>query len=74
VEVNKQDFLEVDGLIQNCGWEKGESKNPLMYSYFQENRRLNYYFTSGTITIDERGKKCLVYRDLSILEIEKVIT
>jgi len=39
-------------LLECYGWKEIESKNPIMYSYKQENTnvRLNYYFTTGTVT------------------------
>ena len=38
-------------LLETYGWESIESKNKHMYSYKKGDKRLNHYFTTGTITI-----------------------
>lgn len=45
-----------DGILSALGWDKIESKNPIMYSYIKEDMRLNYYFTTGTTTVQSKSR------------------
>lgn len=38
-------------LFEAMGWENIVSKNRYMTSYVKEDKRLNYYYTTGMITI-----------------------
>lgn len=44
-------MTEIEQLISAYGYEPIESKNPYMRSYANEEKRINYYFTSGTVTV-----------------------
>ena len=47
-----------EGLLEAYGWYEILSKNPIMISYLNDDleQRLNYYFTTGTVTI--QGPNC----------------
>jgi len=45
-------------LLEVYGWKEVESKNKLMYSFQKDDRRLNWYFTTSTITIQGRDGEC----------------
>lgn len=55
---------KIDGLVGAYGWVPIESKDPHMFSWQKEKEtvwgiqrsRLNFYFTTGTITISGQGK------------------
>jgi len=38
-------------LLEAMGWIEIPSNNPYMHSYKKEDKRMNYYFTTGTVTI-----------------------
>lgn len=60
-------------LIESFGWLSVYSKNPLMKSFIKGDVRLNYYFTTGTITFQSKGEPCETYRDLTMLELENIL-
>jgi len=43
-------------LASHYGWVEVESKNPKMISFVQDDVRMNIYFTTGTITFQEKPK------------------
>lgn len=48
------------------GAEQIESKNPYMDSYQHEKGRINYYFSTGTLTLQEPDntfRKCMVLKE-----------
>lgn len=49
---------KIDELIKTYGWQPIESKNQYMVSYVNEanTKRINYYFTSHTIQIQDKEK------------------
>lgn len=57
-------------LIQAYGWEDlGPQKNAYMLSFKKENLRMNIYFTTMTITIQDIGEgHCAVYKRVSDIE------
>ena len=65
-------MTEHEQLISAYGYEPVESKNPVMRSYSNEDKRINYYFTSGTITIQQydRTKKIVSLKSPSLEELE----
>jgi len=49
--MNKEQVIK---LIEKYGWPQVDSKNPYMVSFVHphdKSIRINYYFTSGTITL-----------------------
>ncbi len=50
-------------LLEAYGWEEIPSKNKLMQSFVKDNERLNYYFTTGTVTI-QGGDNPITIRDI----------
>lgn len=55
-------------LIEGLGWVRILSKNPYMVSFNKENKRMNVYFTTGTITIQDTEGKIDTHRNVSTLE------
>jgi len=41
-------------------WRKIKSNNPVMFSFVKSNMRLNYYFTTGTTTVQNDNRKFLM--------------
>ena len=51
----KEEFKKI---IEAYGWDTIASSNPLMDSYInphKKGQRINYYFTSGTLTYQDNG-------------------
>ncbi len=70
---------EIQELLEAFGWKRILSKNEWMVSFYNggigKGQRLNLYYTTMTVTIDESGKNCRVYKKANTLEkIEKIIT
>lgn len=61
-------------LIENFGWVRLVSKNPYMVSFSKDREfRMNIYFTTGTITIQDKDQNMTTYKDVhSLEEIEKI--
>jgi hypothetical protein len=61
-------------LLETYGWISIESKNKLMNSYKKEDKRLNHYFTTGTITIQGDDGEChKFYKVDSDEQVENII-
>lgn len=60
-------------LLESFGWDEFHSNNPLMKSFFKDNLRLNFYFTTGTVTIQEPGCKIQSYKKVDLKELETII-
>ena len=59
-------------LLEAYGWEKISSKNVWMWSFIKADRRLNIYFTTGTVTAQGKDgyyKSFTEIHDLTKLEI-----
>lgn len=56
--------------IEESGWLRIPSKNPYMISFLNDkNYRLNFYFTTNTLTIQNREDNInLTYRDIDTVE------
>lgn len=61
----------INEILGAYGWEDmGVQKNPVMYSYQDEEKtkRLNYYFTTGTLTIQSvewrYNKPIAIHKDI----------
>ena len=59
-------------LLEGYGWENIKCKNHLMVSFKKEDKRLNYYFTRHTLTIQEKGK-CLSEKIENIDQLERLL-
>lgn len=60
---------EITGLVGAYGWEQIPSKNPYMYSYtHKEKGRMNFYFTTGTLTLQNSEGKLKTSRGIMTLE------
>lgn len=66
---------QIRGLVGAYGWEEIPSRNPYMYSYkgnFGE--RMNFYYTTGTLTIQTQDGKLKMTKNIRTLEeLEKAI-
>jgi len=60
-------------LLNAFGWEEGYSKNAYMKSFFREGHRLNFYFTTMTVTVQSDNGKCQTYRDVDLKQLEDII-
>lgn len=56
---------EMFQLINACGWMQIPSKNPYMLSFTKDERRMNVYFTTGTITIQDKDQNVQSWRNVS---------
>jgi hypothetical protein len=58
-------------LLMTYGYEPIESKNEYMRSYKNATKRVNYYFTNGTVTIQPlTGRGIQVIKDMEDSKIE----
>ena len=65
---------KIKGILEALGWEEIVSKNEKMYSFLKEDMRLNYYFTTGTTTIQNQKGRIQTYRDvLDDCKMEEII-
>lgn len=63
------DIKKATELLQAFGWVSIESRNPVMYSFSNDDgKRLNWYFTTGTITIQSDKGYFKAYRNILTLE------
>ena len=63
-----------ESLLKCFDWHKATSKNPIMYSYIKENMRMNHYFTTGTVTIQDDAGNIKTWRGIDTDEkIEEII-
>lgn len=63
-------------LIYAYGWvEIARTKFPWMKSFKNErtSERLNYYFTTGTVTIDKSNGRCKVIRNITTEDLETLL-
>jgi len=44
-----------------------------MKSFFKEGYRLNFYFTTMTVTVQSDDRKCETYRDVDLKQLEDII-
>ncbi len=69
---------ELKQFLEAFGWiDLGKVKNPYMYSFVKEetNERLNYYHTTGTVTIQKGRNPCKTYRTITKLdELENILS
>ena len=67
---------EIAGLVGAYGWEEFFSKNPYMYSYVhKKNGRMNYYYTTGTLTVQDKNYNLTLNQKIKTLEeFESVIS
>lgn len=65
-------MTETEKLIMAHGYEPVESKNPYMRSYANDVKRVNYYFTSGTVTFQRFDKAggCVTLKNTNDEEVE----
>jgi hypothetical protein len=72
-------MLENNGLSRELlacyGYEVILSKNPIMSSYINEDKglRLNYYFTTGTLTVQNKSGKFQKWPDVTNDNVEEVL-
>lgn len=71
--MNKHEIISTAGSVD---WEPVDSPNPLMLSFRNEidGARANIYFTTGTVTIQRGSEDCKTYRNITIDQLEKVLT
>lgn len=62
-------------LLKAFSWKKIDSLNPYMVSYVKEetNIRLNYYFTTNTLTVDTKKEPCHVHRNVTSANLEEIL-
>lgn len=61
-------------ILEALGWTRIPCKNTAMVSFTKENLRLNYYFTTGTTTIQDDQQNIKVYKEVNTdVEMEKTI-
>lgn len=64
-------------ILNSYGWLEIESRNPYMKSFRKEEtrRRLNFYYTTNTFTIDYEDGTCKVHRQVDTPEkLEEIIS
>lgn len=70
-------YDELTEFLQDAySWTPVTSKNFLMYSYIQESprKRLNYYPSTGTLTIQDMGGKIDTHRHIrSLDQLEEIL-
>lgn len=66
---------QITNLIKVFGWLQIESNNPYMVSFFHEAKkyRINYYFTTGTLTIDFKEGRLGVHKNISLETLENIL-
>lgn len=67
---NKDQFTE---LAVALSWGPIVSKNPYMISFKRNDERLNYYFTSGTMTVQSETKPIRTLKNTTLDTIEPFI-
>lgn len=64
-------------LLEAFGWEEKKSPNPWMKSWVKDvdgNKfRINFYYTTRTVTVQGDGGSCDTYREVDILKLEDII-
>lgn len=65
-------MTEIEKLIETYGYQPIESKNEYMRSYANEEKRVNYYHTSGTVTFQrfDRVGGCISIKNATAEEVE----
>jgi hypothetical protein len=66
----KDQFTE---LAVALSWDPIVSKNQYMISFKRNDERMNYYFTSGTVTIQSENKPIITKRDITLDTLEQSI-
>lgn len=66
-------------LLESYGWQPMPSKNPYMLSFekvdAKEYTRMNYYFSTGTMTVQNDTIGIVTTRDVGSLEtLERILT
>lgn len=65
---------ELKELLSAYGWEEIVSKNKYMWSFIKGDARLNYYFTSGSMTIQQNMKFLYNGKNVySLLRVEEAV-
>ena len=61
-------------LVEALGWKEILSKNDKMFSFVKDDLRLNYYFTTGTVTIQGPNRGIGVHKDvINLVTLEEII-
>lgn len=62
-------------LLKTYGWEEILSKNPYMKSYIKDDKRMNYYYTTGTVQIQGKEDYQKIHREIFKEEqLERIIS
>lgn len=67
----KEDIIDI---IKVYGWTGIKSKNPYMYSFMNGDKRLNYYFTTGTITIQSPTMAIVSLKNATLDKVEDLLS
>lgn len=67
---------DIKELCQGFGWIPIHSKNKYMISFQKEEskRRLNIYFTTMTVTIEDDDHRQHHFKNVTLEEMEKILT
>ncbi len=67
---------QITELCKALGWFPIASKNPLMISFRQEEteRRLNVYFTTMTVTVEDDNHIQHHHRNVTLEDLELILT
>lgn len=68
---------QVKDMAQAFGFKERSSPNQWMDTYVlkdETKKYLDYYFTTNTVVFNEPGKNCKVLRNISITDLEKLLT
>jgi hypothetical protein len=61
-------------LVEALGWKEILSKNDKMFSFVKDDLRLNYYFTTGTLTVQGPNRVIKVHKDvMDLVTLEEII-
>lgn len=67
----------IKDIILKHGWVEVESKNKYMFSFVlpnDSNTRINYYFTSGTVTLQSPNNPIVVMKEVTPEEMEQALS
>lgn len=61
---------DVENLVEAYGWTQIPSKNYFMISFRKEESvgRMNFYFTTGTLTVQLPNKPCVTIRNIDSVD------
>lgn len=68
---------QIKNIILKHGWVEVESKNQYMLSFVLSNdskTRINYYFTSGTVTLQSPTTPIVVMKEVAPEEMEEALS